>query len=191
MILPILSRIIAAVRNTEPYGTESALRAVLWGFGRRGIAVGRNVTIVGRPRVSIGDNVAIYGNAYLNASGEHGTICIGSRSHVDQFCVLYGQGGLEIGTDCAIASGVIIYTQTNQYYSDPSRLVIQQPVLYKRVVIGDGVWIGAGVVILPGVTIGPNAVIGAGTVVTSDVPEYAVVLGMPGKVIGDRRLGTK
>ena len=57
-----------------------------------------------------------YGNSYLNAS--RGFIRIGSNTHIDQFCVLYGQGGLTLGSDCAVASGVIIYTQTNQYAHD-------------------------------------------------------------------------
>jgi acetyltransferase-like isoleucine patch superfamily enzyme len=45
------------------------------------------------------------------------------------------------------------------------------------------VWIGVNVTILPGVTIGENAVVGAGTVVTKDVPDNAVVVGNPARVI--------
>ena len=53
----------------------------------------------------------------------------------------------------------------------------------KPVTIGDGVWIGGNVTVLMGVTIGKNAVIGAGTVVTCDVPENAVVVGNPARVV--------
>jgi len=53
--------------------------------------------------------------------------------------------------------------------------------------IGDDVWTGCRVVILPGVRIGSNAVIGAGSVVTRDVPDWAVAAGVPAKVIRDRR----
>lgn len=49
--------------------------------------------------------------------------------------------------------------------------------------IGNDVWIGANVLIMPGVTIGDGAVIAAGCVVTRDVPPYAIVGGVPGKVI--------
>ena len=53
----------------------------------------------------------------------------------------------------------------------------------KSIIINDDVWIGAHSVILPGVTIGKGAVIGAGSVVTSNIPEYAVAVGVPAKVI--------
>jgi acetyltransferase-like isoleucine patch superfamily enzyme len=51
------------------------------------------------------------------------------------------------------------------------------------IIIGNDVWIGANAVILPGVNIGNGAVIGAGAVVTKDVPDYAVVVGVPAKVL--------
>jgi acetyltransferase-like isoleucine patch superfamily enzyme len=60
-------------------------------------------------------------------------------------------------------------------------------VVYAPVRIGDDVWIGARAVILPGVTVGDHAVIGAGAVVREDVPAWAIVAGVPAKVIRDRR----
>jgi len=49
------------------------------------------------------------------------------------------------------------------------------------------VWVGANTVILDGVTIGKGAVLGASSVVTKDVPEYAVVVGNPAKVVKYRK----
>nr|WP_286885400.1 CatB-related O-acetyltransferase [Aneurinibacillus sp. UBA3580] len=49
--------------------------------------------------------------------------------------------------------------------------------------IGNDVWIGAGAIILPGIKIGNGAIVGAGAVVTKDVPDYAVVGGVPAKII--------
>ena len=53
--------------------------------------------------------------------------------------------------------------------------------------IGRDVWIAAGAGVTDGVTIGDHAVIGMGAVVTRDVPEWAIVGGVPARVIGDRR----
>lgn len=52
--------------------------------------------------------------------------------------------------------------------------------------IGDGAWIGMRAIIMPGITIGEGAIIAAGSVVTRDVPPYAVVGGNPAKVIKSR-----
>jgi acetyltransferase-like isoleucine patch superfamily enzyme len=49
--------------------------------------------------------------------------------------------------------------------------------------IGDDVWVGCSVQILPGVTIGNGAVIAAGSLVNKDVPENAIVAGVPAKII--------
>ena len=53
----------------------------------------------------------------------------------------------------------------------------------KPVLIRKGAWIGAGVTILPGVCIGKHAIVGAASVVTKDVPDYAVAVGNPAKVV--------
>jgi phosphonate metabolism protein (transferase hexapeptide repeat family) len=51
-----------------------------------------------------------------------------------------------------------------------------------KVTLGHDVWIGHGAILLPGVTVGNGAVIGAGAVVTKDVPDFAIVVGTPGKI---------
>src|SRR4051812_32960588 len=187
-MLGLLSRVLARATGREPSGVESILRGVLVRAETGGRArIGRNVEIVGPERVRLGRSVTLSGNAYVNATGPRGSVRIGDETHVDQFCVLYGQGGLSIGSRCAIASGVIVYSQSNQYAQDPGGFILDQPVVYAPVTIGDDVWIGARAVILPGVTIGDHAVIGAGAVVREDVPAWAVAAGVPAKNLGDRR----
>jgi acetyltransferase-like isoleucine patch superfamily enzyme len=186
--LATLGGTLGSFFGKEPYGSASRVRGWLISLklGGKQLRIGPNVQIVARMKVRIGDDVTLFGNTYLNANGEHGFIKIGDRTHVDQFCVLYGQGGLTIGSRCAIASGVTIYSQSNQYAFDPCRDIIEQPIIYAPVIIGYDVWIGARAVILPGVNVGDHAVIGAGAVVRKDVAPWAIVGGVPANVIGQR-----
>lgn len=63
-------------------------------------------------------------------------------------------------------------------HSLPLNSIIQCHIHIKR-----GAWIGAGVTVMPGVTIGRYAVVGAASVVTHDVPDHAIVVGSPAKVV--------
>ncbi len=189
-VLRITGRLVAAVLHLEATGVESRLRGILHYPARptARIFIGRNVQFVGdRGRISLSRNVTFYGNAYVDVNRVGAHLRIGERTHIDQFTVLYAQGGITIGSRCAIASGVIIYSQTNQYRAEPLRDVIEQPVVYAPVSIGDDVWMGAGAVVLPGVSVGSHAVVAAGAVVRKDVPEWAIVGGVPARIIGDRR----
>ncbi len=182
-------RHLAWIFGLSKPGTELYLRGLTYRRFSNGdkIHVGRNVVFIGRDKITLGQNVSLYGFDYLNAEGEQGYINIGERSHIDQFCVLYGQGGLEIGRFCAIASGVKIYSQSNQYKHDRDQRIIDQPIIYKKVKIGDDVWIGANAVILPGVQIDDGAIVGAGAVVRKDIHRYAIVAGVPAKIVGWRK----
>ena len=65
--------------------------------------------------------------------------------------------------------------------------IIATDLVIKPVVVGFGADIGMNASILPGVRIGANSIVGAGAVVTHDVPDYAIVAGVPARVIRDRR----
>lgn len=179
--------IAAAVCHDSVYTYEGRLRGQTH-HGRGGARpafVGRGVTLVGRDRIDLADQTSLYGWNFLNA-GRNGHVRIGANTRVDVFSILYGQGGLSIGAGCAIAGNVTIYSQSNQYRATPGRQILDQPIRYAPVSIGDGVWIGAGAIILPGVTIGNHAVVSAGALVRSDVPARAVVAGVPARQIGTR-----
>lgn len=185
----LTASVVGALTGRDRSGSAARARGFFWSrmFGANRLSLGKNVEFVGAEHIKIGKAVTFFGNAYLNASGQRGFIEIGDDTHIDQFSVLYGLGGIRIGSKCAIASGVVIYSQTNQYASAPETNIIDQPVVYATVNIGADVWIGAKAVILPGVTIGDHAVIGAGAVVNKDVAEWAIVGGVPARIIGNRR----
>lgn len=105
---------------------------------------------------------------------------IGSNVVINSFTHMWGAGGIIIGNNVMIASNVVITSLTHDYNSTNMRF---SPIIKKKVIIGDDVWIGAGAIILPGINIGKGAVVGAGAVVTSDVPEFAIVIGNPAKVL--------
>jgi acetyltransferase-like isoleucine patch superfamily enzyme len=186
MLLRIVAGAVAAISGREATGIESIVRGVAAPVVHgKNLRVGRRVDLVGpREHFRFGDDVTLLGNAYLNATRGH--IRIGSETHLDQFCVLYGLGGLDIGAGCALAAGVTIYTQSNQHDAEPEKRVIDQPVLFAPVKIGDDVWIGARAVILPGVTIGSRCVVAAGAVVRSDVADGTIVAGVPARPVGTR-----
>ncbi|MCM1010248.1 MAG: sugar O-acetyltransferase [Fusobacterium sp.] len=85
-------------------------------------------------------------------------------------------GGLTIEDDTLISLNCTIATNNHDFYDRP--VITCKPVHIKR-----NVWIGVNVTICPGVTIGENAIIGAGSVVTKDIPDNAVAVGVPAKVI--------
>lgn len=91
---------------------------------------------------------------------------------------------MKIGNRVMIGSHTAITSVTHDYLAD----VMYGTVVTKRVIINDDVWIGAHAVILPGVSIGEGAVVGAGCIVSKDVPPYAVVTGIPGRVIRFRSI---
>lgn len=108
-------------------------------------------------------------------------ISIGKDTIVGNNIFLDGREKLTIGDHVDIASEVMIYNSEHDLESREFK-AISEPVIIK-----DYVFIGPRAIILPGVTIGKGAVIAAGAVVTKDVPDFAIVGGVPAKVIGERK----
>ncbi len=126
---------------------------------------------------SCGKNVNIEHGAFFGGGRE---IEIGNNSAIGLNARI--SGPLSIGDDVMMGPNVSIYTQNHETENiyKPMRL---QTAPKEKVTIGSDVWIGANATILPGVTIGNGVIIGAGAVVTRDVPDLAIVGGVPAKVI--------
>ena len=96
-------------------------------------------------------------------------------------------GGLiRIGKQVAIGPGTVLRA-ANHCFDSLEKPIMLQGHLYGEIVIEDDVWIAANCTITPGTRIGHGAVVGAGAVVTRDVEPYAIVGGVPARVIGSRR----
>ena len=185
-------------------------RFLLRRMGRAAV-IGRNVTLRHPGRTSLGSRVVVEDNAVLDAKGGYGdgitigddvfigrgtifsmgggTIAVGEGSSFGSNCRIGSLGEIKIGKKVLVAAYVYILA-ANHRYERTDIPVIDQPVESQGgIEIGDGTWIGAYAMIMDGVRIGEHSIIGAHTLVTKDVPPYSVVVGVPGRVVRDRRTG--
>lgn len=111
-------------------------------------------------------------------------IKIGSGSGIGSNAQIRGK--LTIGDNVLMGPDVVILT-TNHRYERFDLPIGKQGMTSEPVTIGNDVWIGQRVMIMPGVNIGNGSIIAAGAVVTKDVPDYAIVGGIPAKIIKYRK----
>jgi acetyltransferase-like isoleucine patch superfamily enzyme len=112
-------------------------------------------------------------------------IFIGHNVTLNEWVYIDGFGGVEIGNCVRIAHRATILSSDHRY-EDTTSPIYQQGIRAAKTIIGNGVWIGANTIIMPGVHIGRGAIIAAGAVVTKDVPIFAIVGGVPAKIISSR-----
>ena len=153
--------------------------------------------------------VSICGRGFLNGDAR-GLVCHGSAYFSDGVRVMIGQrdgkpGKLHIGDGCffnhfsiidchlSIEIGQRVKVGPHTYIGDfdhdisaNNGLQIPDTGNAKPIKIADDVWIGAGCIVLKGVSIGRGAVIGAGSVVTRDIPEAMIAMGVPARIVRRR-----
>ena len=103
-------------------------------------------------------------------------VIIGSGVTVMNGALMMAAGGITIEDKVMIAANVQLISNNHDPY-------IRDILICKPILIKYGAWIGAGATILPGVTVGKYAIVGANSVVNKDIPDYAVAVGSPAKVI--------
>lgn len=131
--------------------------------------------------VHLGRNVYVGHQAILK--GYHSArMDVGDETWIGQQCFFHSAGGLRIGAHVGIGPAVRIITSSH-VESGRDTPILDSPIRVAEVIIEDDADLGVGAVVLPGVTIGRGAQIGAGAVVTSDVEPYAVVAGVPARVL--------
>ena len=101
---------------------------------------------------------------------------IGKNVNILNGALMMSAGGITIEDNVRIAANVQLISNNHDPYD---RYVIT----CKPILIKEGAWIGAGATILPGVTVGKYAIVGANSVVSKDIPDYAVAVGTPAKVV--------
>lgn len=174
----------------------------------KGLILGKTIILRTPGHIIIGDNVAIDDHTLLDGgTGPDCTITIGNRALISKGSVIQAKNGaLIIGDECDIGAHVII-TSISTITLENNVLIagncyiggarynlsdLEAPIMYQGIysrgpiTIGANTWIGASATILDGVTIGKGCVIGAGAIVTKDLPDFAIAVGNPAKVISSR-----
>ncbi len=170
-----------------------------------------NVRLLCPANIHLGKNVYLDSQVYLHAlpagihigagtSLMHGTtfhvfnyrdlphagIFVGKNCFFGEYTCIRGQGGVHIGDGVYTGTQVQI-AAVNHVYADPDKFIKDQGITAEGITIEDDVWLGSGVIVVDGVTIGTGSVVGAGAVVSKSLPPYSIAVGVPARVVKDRR----
>jgi lipopolysaccharide O-acetyltransferase len=151
--------------------------------------------IIRRPYYIRNEGTFIFGKGFssgpgliIEVFGKTAKIEIGKNMMASHNLHIGALESVVIGDDVLIASGVYISDHSHGSYSGQMQSSPFDPPLNRRLVsspvkIGSNVWIGEHVSILPGVIIGEGVVVGAGSVVTKNLPDFVIAVGVPAKII--------
>ena len=158
-------------------------------FGDGSIICFPTNTIFNERYIHIGEGTMIGPQITLSAGMMPGQECvtdpvvrIGDRCLIGKGSGIVGHFSIDIGDDVWTGHNVYI-TDQNHGYDDITRPISQQSQPERAVSIGAGSWLGYGTVVLPGARIGAHVTIGANSVVTGEIPDRCVAVGVPAKVI--------
>jgi len=178
-------------------------RAVLGGIGSSCL-IEEDVRFQVPRRITLGRRVFV--GQYCCLDGQTSFLRLGNDVHLARFCTLRagengiilhdnvgintrsyleGNGGVEVGANTLFSPGVHCISG-NHVFDDREVPIKYQGTQLGKITVGEDCWLGTNVTVLPGVTIGRGSVIGAGAVVTRDVPEFSIALGVPARVVGQR-----
>lgn len=131
--------------------------------------------------LEFGKNCVIQDYSFFQLTKPSPKVIIGDDVVIGRHNIITAKDLIKIGSYTRIGSYVQIIDHSHGTAKD--ELIMDQKATFGSVIIGEDVWIGAGAKILKGVNVGDHAVIGANSVVTKDIPAYAIVGGCPAKVI--------
>src|SRR4051812_31709636 len=126
--------------------------------------------------LGFGEGTSIYHSSYV-----FGDVSVGRNTWIGPFTLLDGTGGLTIGDNCSISTGVQIYSHDTVKWAVSGGTA---PYEHEPVTIGSSCYIGSQSVIAKGITIGAGSVIGACSFVNRDVPPNSIVGGVPVRPLG-------
>jgi acetyltransferase-like isoleucine patch superfamily enzyme len=186
---------------------RKALFPSLLGSCGRNVIFGQNVVLRHPHKIRIGDDVVIDDNCLIDAKGttnrgitigsgvfvgrnsilscKNGDIALADGANVGFNCEIFSASQVSIGRDTLLAAYCYVIGGDHDF-SDPSVAVLAQGRRSAGVTVGAGAWLGAGAKILDGVIVGDRAIVGAGAVVRDAVPDGAIAVGIPARIVGQR-----
>jgi acetyltransferase-like isoleucine patch superfamily enzyme len=204
----LLTCLFGSLPGAVGFALRQRLYPSLLGASGGGLVIGRDVTLRHPRDMALGEGVTVDDGCVLDArAAGPGGFALGDGVVINRNCMLLAKaGGLRLGARTSLGANSVIVSMSgvevgeavlfagNCYLSagiypthDRTRPIMDQDAVSKGPIrVGDGAWLGTGAVVLDGVTIGRGAVVGAGAVVTKDIPDWAIVAGVPARQVGER-----
>lgn len=183
---------------------------LLLGSVGRNVVFGQGVVLRHPGKVRIGDDVTIDDQVVLDAKGtanrgitlgrgvflgrgtilscKDGDITLGDQVNIGFFSEVFSGSSVTVGRHGLFAAYTYLAGGGHEF-ERADLAVLEQPRSSKGIVLGDNVWLGTGAKVLDGVRLGDHVVVGAGAVVTTDLPDRAVAVGIPARVVRRRGEG--
>lgn len=207
----IKHELITMSSQSMPGALGLALRKALYpsllGACGRNVVFGQNVILRHPHKIRIGDNVVIDDNCLLDAKGDtnagisigsgvfvgrntilsckNGDIHLADGANVGFNCEIFSASQVRVGRDALLAAYCYLIGGDHDF-TNPTQPVLAQGRTSSGITIGAGVWLGAGAKVLDGVVVGDRAIVGAAAVVREAVPEGAIAVGIPARLVGQR-----
>ena len=204
--------IVITVSSWVPGALGLLLRSVLYplllGKAGRGVAFGVGIVLRHPGKIRLGDHVVIDDYCCLDAKGtDNRGIDIGARVFIGRNTILSCKNGdITIDDDANLGFNVEVFSASrvrvgkkvlvaaytylvggDHMYDRTDMPVLDQGRTARGIEVDDHAWLGAHVVVTDGSRVGRDAIVGAGAVVVGDIPEFAIAVGIPAKIVRDRR----
>jgi acetyltransferase-like isoleucine patch superfamily enzyme len=207
----LLYELVVLVASWVPGALGLALRKVFYplflGSVGRGCAFGHGVVLRHPHKIRLGQGVVVDDLVVLDAKGttnggitlgdgvfvgrgsilscKNGDIVLGDRVNIGFHAEIFSGSRVEVGKDGLLAAYTYLVGGGHEFERGDVA-VLEQARTSRGITLGDNVWLGAGARVLDGCTLGRGVVVGAGAVVTSDLPDGSVAVGVPARVVRTR-----
>ncbi|MBN1155422.1 acyltransferase [candidate division KSB1 bacterium] len=172
------------------------------------VSFGQNVVLRHPHKITIGHNVVIDDNVVLDAKGQNNMgIEIGDGVFIGRNTILNCKNGdiiledhVNMGFNCQIFSASSVKLSKNALiaaycyliggthtFKDLDKAPLEQERESKGILLKENIWLGSNVQVMDGVTIGRDCIIGTSAVVNNDIPDYSIAVGIPAKVLKNRK----